>query len=164
MTSRLPATTITSSTYTRRCALNPAPRPPPLRGGYLIFAISGKAATRSGLVRCVSAPKTDANHSDRDAMKTTPIRCFFGEFLQGEGLVSGKVQHLQTRQKIAFFSFNFNGFICGKKVQYFAIKSAIFSNLLFLIRWKSGLCGKKKCNHIALILHFYCTLLLCVSP
>ena len=123
-----------SSTYTRRCALNSAPRPPPLRGGYLIFAISGEAAARSGLVQCVSAPENDANHSGSDAMKMTPIRRFFGEFLQGEGLVSGKVQYPQTGQKIAFFSFNFKWFICGKKVQYFAIKSAIFSNLLFLIR------------------------------
>ena len=66
-----------SSTYTRRCALNSAPRPPPLRGGYLIFAISGEAAARSGLVRCVSAPKIDANHSGSDAMKMAPIWRFF---------------------------------------------------------------------------------------
>nr|DAX65973.1 MAG TPA: Cell division activator [Caudoviricetes sp.] len=77
--------TTTTSIHTRRCALNSAPRPPPLRGGYLIFVISGESAARSGLVRYVNDPKTDANHSDRDAMKTTPIRCFFGEFYRGRG-------------------------------------------------------------------------------
>ena len=47
---------------------------------------------------------------------------------------------------------------CGKKVQFFATKSAIFFNTLFLIHLFFRVCGKKKCNMIALILHFYCTL------
>ncbi|EEV87728.1 hypothetical protein HMPREF0198_2122 [Cardiobacterium hominis ATCC 15826] len=52
----------------------------------------------------------------------------------------------------------YKGLPCGKKVQFFATKSAIFFNALFLIHLFFRVCGKKKCNMIALILHFYCTL------
>ena len=47
---------------------------------------------------------------------------------------------------------------CGKKVQFFATKSAIFFNQLFFMFLFFRSCGKKKCNLIALLLHFYCTL------
>ena len=47
---------------------------------------------------------------------------------------------------------------CGKKVQFFATKSAIFFNQLFSMFLFFRSCGKKKCNLIALLLHFYCTL------
>lgn len=100
-------TTTTSSTSACRCALNSAPRPPPFRGGHLIFTNSGGAAARGGLVRRMDALKSDADGSSSDAMKMTPVRRFFGHFWQGDGVLLGKVQYLQTEQKIAFFSFNF---------------------------------------------------------
>nr|DAX30472.1 MAG TPA: hypothetical protein [Caudoviricetes sp.] len=91
MTPRLPATTITSSTYTRRCALNSAPRPPPLRGGYHIFAISQSAAARSGGVRRINTPKSDAHRSSNDATKMSRYGSFFWIFLQRSRGVAGKV-------------------------------------------------------------------------
>ena len=72
--------------------------------------------------------------------------------------VVGKVQHPQYALFSRLNPMFYKGLLCGKKVQFFATKSAIFFNALFLIHLFFRVCGKKKkCNMIALILHFYCT-------
>ena len=72
--------------------------------------------------------------------------------------VAGKVQHPQYAHLQGCNSMFYKSLSCGKKVQFFATKSAIFFNQLFFMFLFFRSCGKKKCNLIALLLHFYCTL------
>ena len=72
--------------------------------------------------------------------------------------VVGKVQHPQYALFSRLNPMFYKGLLCGKKVQFFATKSAIFFNALFLIHLFFRVCGKKKvqhdCTFIALLLHF----------
>ena len=99
------STGTTTSISTRRCALNSAPRPPPFRGGYLIFASSGGAAARGGLVRRMDTPKSDADSSSSDAMKMTPVRGFFRNFYRGTGYFWEKCNIRKPGKKPSFSLF-----------------------------------------------------------
>ena len=72
--------------------------------------------------------------------------------------VAGKVQHPQYAPLKCWKSMFYKRLSFGKKVQFFVTKSAIFFNQLFFMFLFFRSCGKKKCNLIALLLHFYCTL------
>lgn len=72
--------------------------------------------------------------------------------------VAGKVQHPQYAHLQGCNSMFYKSLSCGKKVQFFATKSAIFFNPLFFYVFIFSVLWQKKvqsdCTFIALLLHF----------
>ena len=140
------------------CAHNSAPRPRAFARGSCIFFPAEKSAPLRAGVADYLLPNICANHHGITVpFLSTDPRNEQGNFQKCMG-IAGKVQHPQYAHLQGCNSMFYKSLSCGKKVQFFATKSAIFFNPLFFMFLFFRSCGKKKCNLIALLLHFYCTL------